>query len=62
MLGLHKRRLWYNFSSYVGSMRHIPKIFRSAALSTVLLNVTTCEDGSVAANSDITVGSILAAM
>ena len=33
-LGLHKRRLWYNFSSYVGSMRLIPKNFRSAALST----------------------------
>jgi len=33
-LGLHKRRLWYNFSSYVGSMRLIPQNFRSAALST----------------------------
>ena len=34
-LGLLKRILWYNFSSYVGSMRHIPKNFRSVALSTV---------------------------
>jgi hypothetical protein len=33
-LGLHKRRLWYNFSSYVGSMRLIIKKIRSAALST----------------------------
>ena len=33
-LGLHKRRLSYDFSSYVGSMRHIPKKIRSAALST----------------------------
>ena len=33
-LGLHKRRLLYDFSSYVGSMRHIPKKIRSAALST----------------------------
>ncbi len=33
-LGLHKRILWYNFSSCVGSMRLIPKNFRSAALST----------------------------
>ena len=29
-----KTRIPYNFSSYVGSMRHIPKNFRSAALST----------------------------
>jgi hypothetical protein len=33
-LGLHKRRLSYYFSFYVGSMRRIPKNFRSAALST----------------------------
>jgi len=33
-LGLHKRRLSYNFSSYVGRTGHIPKNFRSAALST----------------------------
>jgi hypothetical protein len=29
-----KTRMPYDFSSYVGSMRHIPKNFRSAALST----------------------------
>ena len=29
-----KTRIPYDFSSYVGSMRHIPKNFRSAALST----------------------------
>jgi hypothetical protein len=33
-LGLHKRRLSYDFSFYVGCTGHIPKNFRSAALST----------------------------
>jgi hypothetical protein len=33
-LGLHKRRLSYDFSFYVGRTGHIPKNFRSAALST----------------------------
>jgi hypothetical protein len=29
-----KKRISYDFNSYVGSMRHIPKTFRSASLST----------------------------
>jgi hypothetical protein len=33
-LGLHKRRLSYDFSFYIGRTGHIPKNFRSAALST----------------------------
>jgi hypothetical protein len=33
-LGILKRRLSYDFSFYVGRTGHIPKNFRSAALST----------------------------
>jgi hypothetical protein len=33
-LGLHKRTLSYDFSFYIGRTGHIPKNFRSAALST----------------------------